>query len=301
MAGDCQKSILQFNDYLTKFPDGSFILNANFYLADCYGRNENNEAALKSYNFVISKTKNTFTEQALLGAAILSFNAGDYSNALNDYVKLEQLAEVNNNLIESRVGQMRCNYLLAKNKEVIEAADKVLHTEKISQEIIREAHFKKGKAFYANKNNELALDEFRILSTEVNSGEGAESKYLICEIYFNDDQYDVAEHEIFDFASQNTSQEYWLAKTFILLADIYLKKDDKFQAQHTLKSIIDNYNQEAKDDVIKTATEKYNLIVDEEKLKLEQAAGDTLELNFEENKDGKYDDLFEQKTDTINF
>lgn len=301
MAGNCDKSIVQFNDYLTRFPDGSFILNANFYLADCYYRNNNVESALKSYNFVIEKTKNTFTEQALLGAAQINFDLKNYSEALEDYKELEQVSELNSNLIESRVGQMRCNFLLNNFKETIEAADKVLHTEKLTQELIRESRFKKGTALYANKNSELALDEFRILSEEVNSSEGAESKYRICEIYFNNNQLDVAEHEIFDFASQNTSQEYWLAKAFILLADIYLKNNDQFQAKHTLKSIVDNYNPNADDEIVKLATEKYNAIVDEEKLKLKEAGTDTLEINFDENKDGKYDELFEQKTDTINF
>ena len=38
MDGDCEKSISQFNNYLVQYPDGSFVLNANFYLADCLNR-----------------------------------------------------------------------------------------------------------------------------------------------------------------------------------------------------------------------------------------------------------------------
>lgn len=301
MEGDCEKSILQFNDYLTSFPEGSFVLNAHFYLADCQNRNKNFEEALKSYNFVIDKTKNNFTEQALIAAAAINFKNQNYEAALADYQKLDQIAEVNNHLIESRIGQLRSNYLLNKYSQVIENADKVLHTEKISAEYKREAHYKKGKALYASKNNELALDEFRILSQEVNSKEGAESKYLICKIYFSNKQYDVTESEIFDFAAQNTSQEYWLAKSFILLADVYLKKNDLFQAKHTLKSIIDNYNPNAKDEIISEATEKYNSIIEGEKLEQEKKGTDDIELNFEENKEGQYNELFEAKSDTIKF
>ena len=237
----------------------------------------------------------------LLAAAAINFNNKNYKEALADYQKLDQIAEVNSNLIESRMGQLRANYLLKDYKQVIETADKVLHTEKISQEHKREAHYKKGKALFETKNFELALDEFRIISEEVNSKEGAEAKFLICKIYFNDNQLDIAEHEIFDFASQNTSQEYWLAKSFILLADVYLKKKDLFQAKHTLKSIMDNYNTEARDEIISTATEKYNAILEKEKAELEKGATEELELNFEENKDGQYNELFEEKTDTIEF
>jgi len=301
MAGDCEKSILQFNNYLTKFPDGSFVLNSNFYLADCYNRKGNYEQALKSYNYVIDKPKNTFTEQALLAAASINFNNNSYQEALKDYQKLDQVAELNSSLIESRMGQLRANFLLKDYKKVIEAADKVLHTEKISQEYKREAHYKKGKALFETNNFELALDEFRIISEEVNSKEGAESKFLICQIYFDNKQLDIAEHEIFDFASQNTSQEYWLARSFILLADVYLEKDDLFQAKHTLKSIMDNYDPNAEDEIIALATEKYNTILEREKAELGDTIPDELELNFEENKDGQYNDLFEEKPDTIEF
>ncbi|PLX23902.1 MAG: hypothetical protein C0597_00485 [Marinilabiliales bacterium] len=301
MEGNCEKSIQQFTDYLIKFPDGSFVLNANFYLADCQNRNGNYGQALKSYDYVINKPKNTFTEQALLAAASINYNKKDYNQALADYERLDQIAEVNSSLIESRIGQLRTNFLLNDYKKVIEAADKVLHTEKISQEYKREAHYKKGKALFETKNFEMALDEFRLISEEVNSSEGAESKYLICRIYFSDRQLEVAEHEIFDFASQNTSQEYWLAKSFILLADVYLQKEDIFQAKHTLKSIIDNYNPNAKDEIISVATEKYNRILEKEKLEMEENAGEELELNFEENKEGQYNELFEQVPDTIDF
>ena len=301
MEGDCEKSTLQFNDYLSKFSDGSFVLNAHFYLADCYNRNENYEKALESYNYVIDKPKNTFTEQALMAAAQINYNNKNYEEALADYQKLDQVAEVNNHLIESRVGQLRSSYLLGNYKNAIEAADKVLHTEKISAEYKREAHYKKGKALLETGNNELALDEFRIISEEVNSKEGAEAKYLICNIYFNDKQLEVAENEIFDFAAQNTSQEYWLAKSFILLADIYLEKEDMFQAKHTLKSIMDNYDPKADDEIITTAKEKYDAILELEKQELEQKGSDEIELNFEENKEGQYNELFEVKRDTISF
>jgi len=284
MAGNCEKSIIQLNNYLNEFTNGSFILNAHFYLAECYNRMGNNEKALEAYNFVIDKARNTFTEQALVEAASINFDFGDYNKALNQYKQLEDIAELNTHLIESRAGQMRCNYQLNDYNNTIQSANKLLHTEKISDELKREARYKKGKSLYQTENFDLALDEFRIISEDVNSKEGAEAKYLISEIYYNDKQLDVAEHEIFDFASQNTSQEYWLAKAFILLSDVYIAKEDKFQAKHTLKSIIDNYNPDAEDDIERIAKEKYNLIIEDEKLDMDEEESDEILLEFEKDK-----------------
>ena len=52
--------------------------------------------------------------------------------------------------------------------------------------------------------------------------------------------------------------DYWVAKTFILLADNYLGLKDKAQAKSTLLSIIDGY--EGKDEIIPTAKEKLGKI-----------------------------------------
>jgi len=300
MEGDCEKSILQFNDYLTRFPDGSFVLNSHFYLADCQNRNGNVESALESYNFVIDKPKNTFSEQALLAAASINYDAENYLEALSNYKKLEEVAELNNNIILSRVGQMRCHYLLRSYQVAIELATKVRLTEKISDELKREAYYIKGKSLLKIRKHQEALVQFRSISEEVNSKEGAEAKYLVCELTYKNGELKAAEHEIFDFASQNTSQEYWLAKSFILLANIYYNQSDNFQAKHTLKSIVENYNPDAKDDIVKTATLRYNAIIKEEK---EMGLGepDEIELNFEGNEEGQYKELFEEKTDTISF
>ncbi|MDX9696513.1 MAG: tetratricopeptide repeat protein [Bacteroidales bacterium] len=280
MKGDCQGSIDQLKNYIQKYSNGNFILNAHFYIADCYNRTGDKENAINSYNFVINKPKNTFTEQALLSASALSYKDSSYTDALNHYIKLEEVAELNSSLIDARVGQMRSYAKLNDNNNTVLASDKVLHTEKVSEELKREARYRKGKALYADKKNALALDEFRILSRDVNSAEGAESKYLICEIYFNDKQTAIAEYEIFDFIDQKTSQEYWLAKTFILLADVYIQKNDVFQAKHTLKSIIDNYNPDANDEILITAKEKYNKIVEDEKYELSKDKSEEIEITF---------------------
>ena len=51
-----------------------------------------------------------------------------------------------------------------------------------------------------------------------------------------------------NFIDKNTPHQYWLAKSFIVLAKTYEKQNDLFQATHTLKSVIENY--EVKDDGI---------------------------------------------------
>jgi TolA-binding protein len=92
-----------------------------------------------------------------------------------------------------------------------------------------------------------ANDNLKKLAKDVKNKEGAEAKYLLAEILFNQKQWDKASKEIFNFVDLNTPHQYWIAKAYILLADIYHQKNDDFQAVKTLESIIDNYDNNSDD------------------------------------------------------
>jgi tetratricopeptide (TPR) repeat protein len=166
---------------------------------------------------------------------------------------------------------MRASYKLERFGDAYDAADKVLHTEKINDREKREAHFIKAKVLFEEENFDRALDEFRLVAGEdVNSSEGAEAKYHVALIYFSKKDYKVAESEVFDFIQQNSSQEYWKAKSYILLADVFNATGDAFQAKHTLRSIIENYDPVSGDDDIQiTARKKYNEILEQEKYQMQ--------------------------------
>jgi len=89
---------------------------------------------------------------------------------------------------------------------------------------------------------------WRKLSADTKSKEGAEAKYQVCAYYFDNNKLKETENEVMDFIDKNSPHQYWLAKSFLLLAKTYEKQNDNFQAIHTLKSVIDNY--ETKDDGI---------------------------------------------------
>ena len=67
--------------------------------------------------------------------------------------------------------------------------------------------------------------------------------------------YSLVSTEFGAFSDSKTPQNYWLAKAFILLGDIYLSRDDKFQARATYQSVADGYSP-ADDGIVAEAKEK---------------------------------------------
>lgn len=264
MKGDCEKSKPMLKSYLDQFKTGNFVVNASFYLADCYQRSKEMDLAIEAYNVVLSKPKSDFTEQALLGAGELNFVKEKYKDALKHYSELENTASLHANLIKARTGILRINYLLKEYASTIEAANKVIATDKVAVELKREARFKKAQSYYHLNKFGLALSDYQLLAEDVKNDQGAESNYRIIEIYFKNNEFKKAEEEIFKFAEKNAPNQYWLAKSFIVLANIYAQDEDYFQAKATLQSVIDGYSNTT-DGIIDAANQRLLEIIKLEK------------------------------------
>ncbi len=281
MSGDCEGSSQGFKKYIDKHGDGSFILDAHFYKGDCDYRMNRYDEAIKSFDFIIGNPKNIYTEQALLGASRIKFRMKDYAAAINYYKKLEEVTEIKSNLLEARTGLMRCYYNTDDFANAIEAAKTVLNSEKISDIAKREAGFILAKSLYASDRLVLALEQFQKVAVEVNSIEGAESKFRIAEIYFKRGELEAAEKEIFDFTEKTTPHQYWMAKSFILWSDIFVSKGDNFQAVQTLQSIIDYY-EDSEDGILSMAKEKKEKLVKDQKANEQKVEQKDMEINIGE-------------------
>jgi len=280
MSGDCDKSSQQFEKYISKFTNGNFLVNANFYLADCYLKNNKTDEALNGFEYVLSKPRSMFTEQALVNASGILYDKKEYSQALALYKRLESEAEVKNNVMEAKIGQMRCNFRLNDFPASITSAKALLNTEKLPDEITREARFVLAKSYLETQDIPSATDELKFVSKDLKSQEGAECKYRLAKLYYDEDKRDLAEKEIFDFIKKNTPYQYWLGKSFLLLSDIYVDKKDEFQATQTLQSLIDYY--EIPDDGIKAeAKEKKDKLTAKNAEQQVKEKQQDLQLNME--------------------
>ena len=72
------------------------------------------------------------------------------------------------------------------------------------------------------------------------TGAGAEASYYVIESLFEGGDLDATEKAVFAF-SEREPDSYWLAKAFILLGDVYVRKGDNFQARATYQSVADGY------------------------------------------------------------
>jgi TolA-binding protein len=244
MTGRYDKAAEIFTSYLNEFPNGSFRLNTQYYLAECLKTTGNTEEALKMYIAVSMEPNNQFLEQSLISAASILLEKEDYTASLEYYEKLGEAATSDGNKLLSLKGQLRSAYLAGDAQNTIIAAGKINSSANIPEELIREATFMSAKANYSLNNFEEALRDFSKVATEVTSIEGAESKYRVAELLYKKGMTAESEKIISEFINKNTPHQFWMARMFILLADISIKKGDILQARATLQSLKDYYTTE---------------------------------------------------------
>ena len=261
-SDNCAGAITGFTEYLKKFQPGIFGNNASYYLGECLYKRGDKEIALNNYLYVIAQPTNAFSEPALFSAATITYDAGRYNEALEHYTDLERVATFDNNILEARIGQMRCHFNLGNYEEAGQFADVVILDDKTPEGILKEAHFFKAKTLLSQGNEAGALVEFAWVDKESSGKMGAEAKFNIARIQYNQQNYTASEASIFKLINDYPSQEFWKVKAFMLLSDVYVAKKDYFQAKATLQSIMDNVTDES---VQAEAMSKYERILDLEK------------------------------------
>ncbi|MBE0637524.1 MAG: tetratricopeptide repeat protein [Bacteroidales bacterium] len=241
MNNDCQSAIEAFERYIQQFENGAFMLNANYYKAECEWNTGRRNEALEGYEFVTRFSKSQFSENSFLRAGEIYFEDRNYEKALEYYSTLESIADYPVNITTAINGQMECHFRMNNYPEAIEAARKLRNRDRISSEQLIRSHYIAGKSAFLTDDFTLAKSEFDHTVSLSQGVLGAEAKYQLATIAFQQNEYTKAEELVIELASQYPSFEYWKAMGFILLSDVYVEQNNLFQAKQTLESILQYY------------------------------------------------------------
>ena len=74
---------------------------------------------------------------------------------------------------------------------------------------------------------------FSSISSSTNE-EGAQSKYQLAYIEFMRGNLDTSEYYITSVLNHVPTYDFWIAKAFILWSDLYLAREDRYQAKVSL-------------------------------------------------------------------
>ena len=280
------KALTAFDKYLEKFPDGIFFLNARFYRADCYLRQNREAEALADLNHIIGLSNNRFTEDALLWAAELNFKKEDYNAAVGNYLSLENVTSLPERLLIAQIGQLRCFDKLHNCSSAVTYADKVRAHELASDEDKQEAGIIKARCLLDAGQLANARREFEGVADGLRNKYAAEAKYQIAYIWFLETDYDKSDDAIKEYLQKGPAYDHWVAMCFLLLAENSIAQGDYFQAKATLQSLIENHDGAY---LVNKAQERLDWIIEQENAQKAAPGGENFDVRMQGVDDGQED------------
>jgi len=240
-AKDFENAKHGFADYITQFSDGKYAIEANYFLAEILVINKELVAAIPYYTAVAAKAPNKFAERSVLQTArIYYFNLKDYTKAEAYFSQLKSLSTQQENKLEAMRGLLRCQYKLQQWKEAVANAQDLLQEKGIATDDKMMANMSIAKNYQSVQQLDMATNFFKQVITAGKSEFSAEAQYHLSEILMQQDKLAEAEKAAFEVIKKYGSYEYWVAKSYIALGDIYLKQNDLFNAEATFKSVVEN-------------------------------------------------------------
>jgi len=167
---------------------------------------------------------------------------------------------------------MLCYAQMNMPDDVLNYVKQIRGNDKAAQEDKFRTGLYAGEAYLQKGDTSAAVKEFDYTVTNTKTVAAAEAKYNIANVEYLKGRYKTSQKMCFDLAKEMPNYDYWVAKTYILLADNYVKLKDNFQAKATLQSIIENYK--GNDDILSTAKQKLGVLTGKP-VKIEAPAPDT--------------------------
>ncbi|MCL1932821.1 MAG: tetratricopeptide repeat protein, partial [Candidatus Azobacteroides sp.] len=241
MRNDIKQAQTAMLNYLQSFPSGAFSVNARYYLAQTYYQDKNYVPAKQEFEKVLAAGNNQFTEESLVRLSELYYNDKEYDKALSLYERLQNTAASKSDRDAGSLGIIRSATQVHKPNSVVTAANSLLKDESLDPNRTSEAKYYRAKAFQELGETALAEKDWLDLSKDTRTAFGAEAKYLLAQSYYDHKQASKAKEVVLEYIRQGTPHAYWLARSFILMSDIYASEGDKLQSRQYLESLQNNY------------------------------------------------------------
>lgn len=259
MRGNITEAKNSFVRYLQSFPQGAFSVDAHYYLGLIDYNEKNYTGAVSHLDKVVEYPDNKFSGEPMAMCADIAYREKEYEKSLGLYKRMADRAVSQEERVTARTGAMRSAWMVKDCQEIISVASGLIAESKLAPELANEAHYYRAKALLAEGQNKEAAGDLAVLAKDTRNVYGAEAKYLLAQLYFDNGETGKAEKEVLDYIEVSTPHAYWLARSFVLLSDVYMKLGRNLDAKQYLLSLQQNY--QADDDIaemIETRLAKLN-------------------------------------------
>ena len=255
LAERTEEAILHLKDYLAAYPKGYYTNDALFCLSDCYLKSDSLDRAVESLKRLSEQPKNQYTVPVVEKLARVTFDNKLYDESAPAFRRMYDVVDSAASRTEAASGYAESVLLRKDDDALLVMANDLDTLADVDAVMLRRVRFARAKVHASRSEVAEARKIYDMLAADVSNVEGAESAYRVIEALFVEGNHDESEKRIYALADSKTPHSYWLGKAFILLGDIYVQRNDLFQAKATYRSVVDGYTP-ADDGIVAEAQSK---------------------------------------------
>lgn len=237
---DFRAAITGFSNYIQKFNSGYYLQDATYFLAESYVLEKDYVNSLTYYEKLTSDEASKYYQSSVKKAALIAFNH------INDFEKSHFLfrkwfefeTDPKIDIVESALYSA---HMVSKDPEVISYGNQLVAHKETTKEKVGAAYFYIGRSNENLGNQDEAISAYNKVIQNVNNNQSAEASYRVSKIFFDKDLLDKSESQAFETTKHAANYPFWVAKSLILIGDIYVVRKDFLNASAAYESVIENF------------------------------------------------------------
>jgi tetratricopeptide (TPR) repeat protein len=261
IQGDMNGTAREMAKYLNQFPNGKHALKAHFYLAQAQFSQNKKAESVPHYEYVISKERNEFSEQALARLSEIHLGTKDYVKAIPVMKQLEQLADFPQNVIYAQSNLMKAYYETEKYGEAVSYANKVLADNSIENNVRSDAEIIIARSSWKQGNEAAAKTGYEKVLQTATGSLAAEATFYKAYFENKEGKHDAVITTVNGLSKNYGGYKLWSAKGLVVMAKSYYALNQTLNATTILDAVINNFKQypevvtEAKAELARIKTE----------------------------------------------
>lgn len=234
------ENITPLRNYVRDYPDGKYLAPALLDIATSLRDSGKFVEAEETLVRLAEARPHSvqYPEALMMRAEILEYDLpGRTADATEAYKALAATGD-KDFIADAYAGVART---ASSEKEKIEYARKARATGGLSADQMEEMQYIEAKALLDSGSSSEALTLLSTLAANPATEAGAKSAVELGKYYVDRKDWTNAENVLTEFTSAGTSHQFYLAKGFILLSDVYQGQGKKYLAKEYLQTLKENY------------------------------------------------------------
>lgn len=238
-----KNNIGKLENYLRDYPNGAYVSEAKYYIGHYYYNKRDYNSAMDALNDALEGNEDAaFAQRAMALKGVILLDQGKGEQAYDVYSTWATKATNDDNFTLAQLGMVRAAREAQLWNELVNSADNLLEgSNTLNNEQVQEVMLARAMANANLGNQHAANADLETLAANTQSEAGAEAAYMLAQFQYDDGNLTAAEERINTLIESDTPHNYWLAKGFILLCDIYYDQNKKQDAVDYLRSLKSNY------------------------------------------------------------